>query len=293
MRPPPHGAGMDDRSRPARPARPATAPGAPHPSTARRAGSRYRTALLEELDREWERLGRRPMTRRAVAAWFADDGPLAGSTLATALAHVERPHLDDVLEATRHRRPHAERSLGALLALAASDELAARIVLQRVLPGLVAGARRWSSLDPDAVDVVIGAAWVAITGFGARRRPSSLAPALVSDALWIAFRRASRRRAPEEVPLPLEALGERAAPRRIEPMVALAEALRAARAAGVSEADLGAIRALAAAGSPSAAARALQVTPRTVRNRRDAAGRRIRDALGPDWHEDDHLPGAA
>ena len=76
-----------------------------------------------------------------------------------------------------------------------------------------------------------------------------------------------------------------APPHEATPIAALAGTLRAARRAGVPSADLDLIRRIAAAGSPSTAARQCEVTVRTIRNRRDAASWKIRRALGPEWED--------
>ncbi len=133
-------------------------------------------------------------------------------------------------------------------------------------------------------DIAIGAAWLAIRTFDVGARSLHVAPSLIADALWIGFRRESRRRVEQEVPVPGSVLVAYAAPpHRACPIEALAGTLRAARRAGVPSADLDLMRRIAVAGSPSGAARSCKVTVRTIRNRRDAASWRIRQALGPEW----------
>lgn len=204
--------------------------------------------------------------------------------------------LQQVVDATSRSNPtkrpelvlgeaDADSALAALVTLARHDELAGRLVVQRILPGVISRAKRWGDHQPDeAIDVAIGACWIAVAAYDPERRPRNIAAALVSDVIWIAFRQQSRRRAASEMPIDTAVLGGHPAPDPdVHPIVALAETVRAAEAAGVDRAHLDLVRDLARAGSPSELARRRCVTPRTIRNRRDAARDQIRAALGPDW----------
>jgi hypothetical protein len=237
--------------------------------------------MLVELDREWERLRRRPAALRTVRTWRGDD------TFDRIVGRVRS--LDELVAASQ---PYAgspgegDTVLRRLVELAATDGLAGRIVLQRLLPGLISQSRRWetrgSTADPS--DIAIGAAWIAVRKFDVTARSRDVAPALIADAIWIGFRRSTRKRAGSEVPVPGTTLGEQPAPLRVaDPLTALAGTIRAAARAGVRSSDLDVIRAILVAGGPSRAARDCAVTVRTIRNRRDRAARRIRRALGPDW----------
>lgn len=239
------------------------------------------TPLLVELDREWARLRRRPQALRLVRSWSHD------AVLAPVVTGVR--DLDDVVQATQSGvggSGSGDEILRSLISLAADDELAGRIVLQRILPGLICRSRRWDghARGGDACDVSIGAAWLAIRTFDVRARSLNVAPSLIADALWIGFRRGSRRKVEQEVPVPSNVLMAHPAPaHEVTPLEALAGTLRAAHRAGVPAADLELIRRILVAGSPSRAARHCKVTVRTIRNRRDAATWKIRQALGPDW----------
>lgn len=252
--------------------------------TAAPARHRCSTRLLGELDRDWVRLRRRPAALRRVRRWSGDE---SFERLVRSIRS-----LDDLVAASQPTDPAgSERSdavLRRLIAMADTDELAGRIVLQRILPGLISRSRRWMGHDAlgDPTDVAIGAAWIAIRQFDVTRRERHLAPALIADALWIGFRRDSRRMAASEVPVPETTMCAHAAPSSpIDPMVALASTLRAAERAGVRSSDLSVIRNIAAAGGPTRAASECRVTVRTIRNRRDRASRQIRRALGPDWDD--------
>jgi hypothetical protein len=250
------------------------------------------TPLLHQLDREWARLNGRSGTLNRVGTWSGDDHFNSVISLAT--------HLDDVIAATQ---PDAgptgsgDEVLARLIELAAHDELAGRVVLQRILPGLISRSRRWHRrLDTgDPTDVIVGAAWMAIRGFDTSARRRFVAPALIADSLWIGVRRETRRKNETEVPTTTEVLGTIAAEERIvDPLTALAGTMRAAARAGVPDADLELIRSLVRAGTPTRAARDCNVTVRTIRNRRDVATAQVRSALGPDWADwSDPLVGAS
>lgn len=225
----------------------------------------------------------RPQALRRARTWHIDP------VLAPYVIGIR--DLDGLVDATQPWVAGAEASdalLARLIQLAVHDELAGRVVLQRLLPGLISRSRSWEGRSPcsDACDIAVGAAWLAIRHYDAVNRSRSIAPALIADALWIGFRRNSRRKAHQEVPMSGDLLGSQPAPgRETEPIVALAGMLCAARRAGVPAADLDVIRDLTTAGSPSQAARNCNVTVRTIRNRRDAAAAKIREALGPEWSD--------
>lgn len=250
----------------------------PHRSDTR---TRHRrsTPLLDQLDREWARLDRRPSSWRTIRSW-REQGTLPISAPIASL---------DQLVALTQPNPGGDTTpddmLRGLVALAMVDDLAGRIVLQRILPGVISGARRWTSRDgaADPIDVAIGAAWLAIRAFDLHRRSCAIAPALVADSLWIGFRRDARRKSDQELPVSTEMLCGRAAPEhQLDPTTALAGTIRAADRAGVPANDLELVRHLIRSGSPSAAALERGVSPRTIRNHRDIATSRIRDSLGID-----------
>lgn len=243
---------------------------------------RRTTPLLCTLDREWERLAHRPSAVGRVGRWSGDES-------FERLVRSARS-LHDIVDATQPGCGASPESCDAVLrnlvVLAKSDDLAGRIVLQRILPGVISRAQRWQGHAgaDEPSDVAIGAAWIAIRRFDATARDRHLAPSLIADALWIGFRRDARRRVSSEIPLPASALCNHVAPTEAaDPLVALAATLRAAAQAGARSSDLAVIRSIAAAGGPTHAAETWRVTVRTIRNRRDAASRRIRRVLGPDW----------
>jgi hypothetical protein len=250
--------------------------------TSTRSLHRRSTPLLDELDREWIRLDRRPSTWRVIRSW-TEQGAL---TLPAPVADLDE--LVALTQPTSGERPTHDEILRDLVGLASIDAIAGRIVLQRILPGVISGARRWMSRDraTDPIDVAIGAAWLAIRGFDLERRHCAVAPALVADSLWIGFRRDARRKADQELSMASDVLSTHPAPdRRLDPTTAIAGTLRAAHRAGVPATDLELVRHLVRTGSPSVTATERGVSPRTIRNHRDTATARIRSALGADWSD--------
>lgn len=251
------------------------------------------TPQLCSLDADWARARRRPANLRRARSW---PDLVADGRAAEALGKIVESISDlDQLVAATNRYGHASTSgslpdpdevLGALITVAAADELAARVVLQRILPAVISASRRFSRtmFNDDRTDLAIGAAWMVVRSFDIERRRRHVAAALVSDVIWIAFKGPARRKSRYEIPTPNDVFARTAAdPIELDPITALAGTVRAAAAAGISDDDLELIRELARAGSPGELARRHNVTPRTIRNRRDKATRDIRTALGADW----------
>lgn len=267
------------------PARSTTTP-APFGSSTARTGPVRSTPLLRSLDAEWERLRHRPGPLREMRSWPerlpADRFP---ATLRR-VVHTARS-IDDVVDATHrvdrrraNRSVDADELLAALVHLATAEELAARIVVQRLISGVVRGARKWITGRPeDAIDHAVTTCWIAIHRFDVDRRPRFIANALVLDVIWFAFRSDHRRRAnePDRADVPVEDLCARAVVRH--PLVELASVVREAERAGVETTHVDLVRDLVATGSTAAVAERWGVTARTIRNRRRLAESRIRDAL--------------
>ncbi len=99
-------------------------------------------------------------------------------------------------DATAHA--DADRALAALVTAARSDPLAARVVLQRLVPGLIAVARRraaWMGHPPGAVlDDLLAEAWIVIRHFPVERRPVHLAGNLLREIEYHTFTRPARLR---------------------------------------------------------------------------------------------------
>lgn len=174
----------------------------------------------------------------------------------------------------------ADAVLLHLLRLAPTEALAARIVLQRILPPLCAVARRHTVNQPQRralMDDLVANAWPIICRYPVDRRPTRIVPNLVRDITFETVVRPSRRRQANEIPTDTADLGEPAAITHLEPIEELVALLRdAAHVAGVQPGDVAFICQLINHGRPEHLAVTLDVTPRTVRNHRDAVVHRLR-----------------
>ncbi|MFV0309234.1 MAG: hypothetical protein ACK5OX_15985 [Desertimonas sp.] len=226
-----------------------------------------RTSLSAQLDREWAMLRRRPEALVAAARWRVVE-PLED--------------LDDVLVAVGHRaEPSAERDarLAQLVGHARTDQLAARVVLQRLVPGLLGEVRRQGRRDRSTVgafEELVGHAWIVIRVAALPVHTPCVAARLVDAARYRAFVAPRRRRSFHEVVVDPSKFAE--TPASLDPTAfeELAALLGEAREHGLDRDDLVLMRDLMRAESPAALARAREVTPRTIRNHRDRAVHSIR-----------------
>ena len=222
------------------------------------------TRLGSRLDREWSQLRSRPALLRHAAGWAIVEGPL--------------DDLDQILAAVGYQVAWTaanEAAMRQLVLRAAHDELAARIAIQRILPGLLAVTRRRAAAD-DSFDDLVGAAWIGIRTFNPARRSRCIAAALIADADYRAFRSRWRRRCAGERPIGLAPDLPHDEPPD-SPIEVLADLLERAAAAGIADDDLHLIRRCVADDvTTEQLARELEVTPRTVRNRRARVTDRLR-----------------
>jgi hypothetical protein len=233
-----------------------------------------------QLDTDWINIRRHRRSLRTARAWATDS---ADDPLNDLLRNVN--DLDQILAATRGDRSRHEvsdRILLRLVSLAKGDELAGRIVIQRILPGLISRSAQYRNFHDniDTAEIVVPAAWLAMRAYNVGNRPRHVAASLQSDAVFFAFRQPLRRQSASEVCRP---------PRSFSPIVApavrptdledLADVVRDAQKAGVPTYDIDLIRHLVHANSPAAVARERNVTPRTIRNHRARAIEHIREAL--------------
>lgn len=272
---------MLDRTSPVRPDRPSVPPG--RDSVDRTCGPRR--SLTDALDREWLRLRCRPSSLRRLRSVHTDEPDLdrwASDRLGSAR------DLDDVVALT-HRRLGADgdRLLRWLLLAASSEPLAARIVLQRLLPLAISAAARWTAVDGTGppVDEVITASMVAILRADRSTDRAHLAPRLVGAAVQDALRTPRRRRrTTAEVSSGNLRFELTAAPSpELDPLVAVTRLLHAGTAAGVDPDLLDVARRLARGESTSRIAEASGCTDRTIRNRRRRLAEWARAELDPSW----------
>jgi DNA-directed RNA polymerase specialized sigma24 family protein len=219
--------------------------------------------LSARLDREWALLRARPRVVARARSWRVTDRLFSD--------------LDELLALAGHgtdRTAEANAVLGRLVDAGRVDQLAARVVLQRLLPGLLATVRR---RGPNGeLEELIGAAWLAIRSYRTDRRPQRIAANLVRDATYVAFTAPRRRLSASEVAIDPRLFEETPADESTNAFEELARLLADARGAGLPDADVELVRHLVRAGSPSLVAAECQVTTRTVRNRRDRATARLR-----------------
>jgi hypothetical protein len=242
-------------------------------------------AVTDRLALEWRRLTVTRTELMRVRAWHLPGG--------------EVQTLDDVLERSGYRpdpgspaaralrRPATATSdeavdayLLRLLQLAKTEPLAARIVLQRILPALSGLARRHSAGRDQQLallDDLVANAWSIIRAFPVERRTRRIAANLVRDIGFETLVRPRRRRQADETPTATDQL-DRADVRAVDPLIELSEVLRAAHHRGVvSDEDVQLIGELIRRGRADLVAADRGVTPRTVRNHRDAAVHRLRN----------------
>jgi hypothetical protein len=222
--------------------------------------------LTARLDDEWRVIRRRrPLLERA-RRWRATD-----------------QHFDDLEEllvlAGHHVEPTAaaDAVLGRLVWAARSDHLAARVVLQRMLPGLLAIVRRRRSADVDgSFEQLLGAAWLVIHAYRPDLRPTRVAANLVRDASYRAFIAPARRRSATEVSIDPHALDDTPAVVVLSSCEELAALLHQARAMGLDARDVDFVQALLRCGSSTRLAAERNVTPRTIRNHRTRTAAKLR-----------------
>lgn len=142
--------------------------------------------MLRDLGNEWSRLANARSAVRRVNSWGLPNTPVE--------------HLDDVLTLAGFGRDSkdsvADRYLFLLVQRASTDELAARIVLQRLLPPLISVARRRGRITvggfDEALTEVISHAWMLIRTYPTDRRPAKVASNLVRDSEYHAFVKPTR-----------------------------------------------------------------------------------------------------
>jgi DNA-binding CsgD family transcriptional regulator len=217
------------------------------------------------LDDEWQRLRRRPDALAHAGRWRIVNGRLHD--------------LEQIIELTLPTRPDHEREpvLHALVERAADDELAARIVLQRLVPDLVVlhRRRRWRGGDRVDFGDLLATGWTVIRTYNPARRPARLAGSLVSDVDYREYRAQHRRMGhgqPRE-PQRFDHIVDEPSP---DPTIELA-ALFTDPTARLSDADRDLVRRIMTGRTAIDIASELEITPRTLRNRRDRIAGKLRD----------------
>jgi hypothetical protein len=176
--------------------------------------------------------------------------------------------------------PASDDTLRRLVQLARHDDLAARVVLQRMLPGLSNCAKRNADgfdTQLDALDELLTEAWTVIRSFPIDSRDRYVIKNLLRDCEYRAFVKARRRLLVQEVTDPADL--DRAVEvddTAEEPLAIIVDLLGRARCLGMTDADVGIVVTLLNTSTVKHAAAALGVTDRTVRNRRESVVRQLR-----------------
>lgn len=244
---------------------------------------------LSRLQREWDHLNLDRRLVAHIAGWdlpgLAAGADLDGVLVAAGLRSARpsdgpRPGAADGGDG---ERVAGDRVLAALTVVAVDDPLAARVVLQRLLPGLSAMARRRSrSVDEHLrhTDELLGAAWTVIRSRPLRPRRDFVAAQLLRAIEHQVFVRQQRRLLvhelvePAAMDVPVEPGGAAG-----DPLLEIVEVLRVAGVDALRDGDVALISALLCSDRVRDAARRLRVSERTVRNHREAMVGRLRQAL--------------
>ena len=245
--------------------------------------------LLDRLQSEWQLLRERPTVVHRARGW---DLGVPFDTLDEVIAatdYWESPAARAAAVGNGHGKVNGNRTVNGnevvtrLLIAGRSDQVAARVVLQRLLPGLISRSRCWGPRrvggSTEAFDELVSAAWMVIREFPFERRPRHLVANLLRDSENTAFRRATRRLLVHEFtePQSLDTSVEYQA--EIEPMLELADLIAEARPHALSAHDVLLLTLLANGASSAEAAQQLQVSERTLRYHREAAVGRLRTAV--------------
>jgi hypothetical protein len=144
--------------------------------------------IMKGLLADWEAATRSPRALRRANAWGLPGGP------------VER--LDDMVVRAgfggRHDCDESDAYLLELVRLAATDRLAAQIVLHRVLPPVISIAQRRGKRHAGGIEGAIGdlvtQAWFVISCYPVERRPRKVAANIVRDIEYLEFVAGKRAR---------------------------------------------------------------------------------------------------
>lgn len=235
-----------------------------------------RIGLADGLNDEWRRLCADPTVLARVNAWRLPVGPVE--------------HLDQLLWQAGYGRPvdddPGDRLLALLVHRATHDELAARIVLHRILPGLIRVALRRGRITDGgptaAFAELAAAAWLTIRTFPIDRRGHCVAANILRDVEYQTFVRAERRLTREVGVGDVEASmgGVPDTEVDLDPGARRewGELVTWARRRGVDAGQLDLLVRMARGQSNVEIAKALSCTDRTIRNRREAALAAVRQA---------------
>jgi DNA-binding CsgD family transcriptional regulator len=250
-----------------------------HTTTTSRDSARLRhpsgnTPAVRQLVDDWAALAAKPRYVRQVNEWGLPGAPIE--------------HLDDALERAGFGREatcsEGDRYLAALIHRAKHDDLAGRIVLQRILPPLIAIAARRGRIVQggftEAFTLTVAQAWILIRTYPLDRRPAKIASNLVRDAEYHTFVREARMKRVDQCNLSEEMLGAAPAP-SIEqtPESELRELLTQAQHQGLTERQIDILTRVGSGDSFDDIAADYGVSMRTVRGWRREAINVLRERM--------------
>jgi len=227
-----------------------------------------------QLINEWDVLSRKRTTITTINSWGLFGHPI--------------DELDDVLVALGFGGAvddsDSDHLLWHMVVLAEHDLLAARIVLHRVMPALLAVAKRRGAIITGGIDAALGdiipAAWVVIRTFPHRRRLVKIAANIALDSEYHAFVREARLRRVTEVAVTPEIFGAtRQVSQRMVTDAELHAVLAEAESRGVPAEMIDLLRRFGLGNNSDAIAAETGWSPRTIRNHRRAALDAVREAL--------------
>jgi hypothetical protein len=230
--------------------------------------------LLTRLQREWTLISSRRSSVEQASAWKLTARVIGSLDELLVLTGLGPGPVD----------PASDETMRRLVAVARHDDLAARVVLQRMLPGLSSIAKRHSDgfdSQLDALDELLSVAWAVIRSFSIETRDRYVIKNLLRDCEHQAFLKSRRRRMIHELtdPADLDTAMDGDDSDQ-EPLGTIVELLGRAKKAGMTEADIAMVVTLLNTSTVKEAAAALRVTDRTVRNRRHSVIHQLRELAG-------------
>ena len=219
-----------------------------------------------QLIDEWDRLNTSRPILKKVNAWGLTTEPVVTLDELLVFAGFGRAADDSA----------ADHVLWKLTCLAEHNELAARIVLHRILPAVMSVAQRRGRLlrggMREALDEVIPVAWMVIRTFPHHRRTSKIAANLSRDIEYHAFVRHTRLRAPEiDHSANYRLANLTTSETQVDSRDELHELLHEASRAGLAQRHVDLLTDLGNGMSTNEAAAARKISPRTMRNHKNAA----------------------
>jgi len=148
----------------------------------------FTTPSVKIIVDEWNAIARRPSCIAHANAWGLPGEPVT--------------HLDQMLVRMGFDRPahcdEADQYLAQVVRLARTDELAARLAVQRVVPPILAIAKRRGRIHPggveEALNAVMAQVWLVIRTYPCENRPRKIAANIVRDVEYKEFVAPQRKR---------------------------------------------------------------------------------------------------